>query len=165
MSEERWAILDGGDYAVSDLGRVKRVTAYCSTKPGKILNQRLGSAGYFGVTLSSKGKVSQYSVHRLVANHFAAPSIGKPQVNHKDGNKQNNRADNLEYVTAAENKAHSVANGTTKIGVMHYKAKFTDLDVSEIRKSRESHRVLAFKYRVSHSTIARIRRQQTWKHL
>lgn len=162
---ELWAVLESGDYSVSNLGRIKRVTAYCSTKPGKIVKQRLGSAGYFGVVLSSRGKLSQFSVHRLVARHFLNADRSRPQVNHKDGNKTNNRADNLEYVTAAENKAHSVANGTSKTGARHYKAKFTDSDISAIRESRDSHRIEATKYGVAHSTISRIRRQETWKHL
>lgn len=51
-------------------------------------------------------------VHRLVATHFVPRVDGKTIVNHKDGNKLNNRADNLEWCTQAENIAHSIANGT-----------------------------------------------------
>ena len=53
-------------------------------------------------------------VHRLVAEHFVPRVEGKNIVNHKDGDKLNNRAENIEWCTQAENIAHSIANGTFK---------------------------------------------------
>jgi len=50
------------------------------------------------------------TVHRLVAEAFVPNLSGKPQVNHKDSNRMNPRADNLEWVTAAENKEHSMVS-------------------------------------------------------
>ena len=67
----------------------------------------LGKRGYFVVSLSSSNKAKQYRVHRLVAEAFIPNPQQKPCVNHKDGNKQNNCVENLEWVTYGENKHHS----------------------------------------------------------
>lgn len=63
---------------------------------------------YLGLKIN---KATKY-VHRLVAEHFVPRIEGKNIVNHKDGDKLNNRADNIEWCTQAENIAHSIANGT-----------------------------------------------------
>lgn len=63
--------------------------------------------GYLRVDLyDEKGKRKHFKVHRLVAQAFIENPDGKPQVNHKDGNKHNNSVTNLEWVTDAENKDH-----------------------------------------------------------
>ncbi len=62
--------------------------------------------GYMRVWLSNHNKSSAWLVHRLVANAFISNPDNKPQVNHKDGNKQNNRLENLEWVTREEQELH-----------------------------------------------------------
>lgn len=66
-------------------------------KPGK------DHKGYLRVSLKDK----TYKVHRLVAMAFIENVDNKPQVNHKDGNKQNNNVDNLEWCTNSENQIHA----------------------------------------------------------
>lgn len=70
--------------------------------------------GYMVVTLDGK----KYAVHRLVAKHFIPNPYDHPQVNHKDGNKQNNCASNLEWCTAGENINHALKTGLRK-GFIH----------------------------------------------
>ena len=65
------------------------------------------TAGYASVRLPDKNHL----VHRMVAEAFIPNPENKPQVNHKDGNKRNNNASNLEWVTPKENMAHAWANG------------------------------------------------------
>ena len=67
--------------------------------------------GYFIVTLTNQGKRSNKFIHRLLATHFIPNPLNKPQVNHIDGNKQNNDLSNLEWVTSQENSRHAVDTG------------------------------------------------------
>jgi hypothetical protein len=90
-------------YRVSNLGRVK------SFGFRKVIIRKLGvdKNGYLVVCLyKNKGK-KMVKVHRLVAQAFISNPENKPEVNHKDGNKQNNCVDNLEWATASENQMHS----------------------------------------------------------
>jgi hypothetical protein len=92
---ETWIqIEDFPNYEVSNHGRVRNRT-------GKVLKQHYHS-NYLGVGLSKGGKIHTKDTHRLVAISFLPNPDGKPQVNHKDGNKDNNHSSNFEWVTAAE---------------------------------------------------------------
>ena len=103
---EQWkAIAEcNGEYYISDHGRVK------SFKFGKekIMKPGRGIGGYYTVAISIKGKKQKsHSIHRLVAQSFLPNLSKKKQVNHKDGDKSNNHAYNLEWVTPKENIAHA----------------------------------------------------------
>lgn len=103
--QEDWKTIKGYEkYKISNLGEIK------NSKTGRILKKDK-SRNYYEVVLSEKGKIKKYSVHRLVAEYFIPNPENKPQVNHKDGNKLNNKVDNLEWVTCSENILHSYANG------------------------------------------------------
>ena len=97
-----------GYYQVSNLGRVKRVNG----KKEHILNGGLGT--YIGVSLCIDGKVKQYGVHRLVAQAFIPNPENKPQVNHINGDKYDNRVENLEWTSASENSLHAWKTKLTK---------------------------------------------------
>jgi len=93
------------NYEVSNDGKVR------NTKTKKLLKPYVNKGGYFAVGLSKDGKIFQRLINRLVAEAFIPNLENKPQVNHKNGDKINNHVDNLEWVTAYENKKHAIENG------------------------------------------------------
>ena len=113
MTEEIWLDIKNyeGLYQVSDFGRVKSL----KSNKEKILKPFARPNGYLGVTLSKKGKSITKSIHRIVAETFISNQNKLLQVNHKDGNKQNNNVNNLEWCTAQENIKHSWKNGLSRV--------------------------------------------------
>ena len=116
--EEIWKPISGyeGKYEVSSFGRVRSVDhqravvpkdTVCTIK-GRILKPAKTSSGYMGVTLCKDGRRITESVHRLVAMAFVPGYFDGAHVNHIDENKENNRADNLEWVTPTENNRHGL---------------------------------------------------------
>lgn len=103
---EIWKCIDGYEgYKVSSLGRV-------IGKTGKVLKQQLNSkTGYFHVNIRKSNKQRTTTVHRLVAEAFIPKVEGKNQVNHKNGDKTLNIPQNLEWVTASENRKHAYSIG------------------------------------------------------
>ena len=76
---------------------------------------------YFYVNLYKDGKKSKHSIHRLVASAYIPNQHNKPQVNHINGKKLDNRLENLEWVTASENGIHAYKNGLSKVSDYHKK--------------------------------------------
>lgn len=110
---ESWKDIEGfkGRYSVSNLGRVRsnfRIKGPRNTIKTNtiILKQGISNSGYSRVNLHSDGKQRCYSVHRLVAKAFIPNPEAKPQTNHKNGIKTDNRLENLEWATRSENQRH-----------------------------------------------------------
>lgn len=100
--EEIWKDIRGyeGLYQVSNLGRVKR--------ENKLLRLNTNTYGYKHITLSKNNVQKTAVIHKLVADAFIENPHSKPQINHKDGNKENNTVANLEWVTQGDNNRHAV---------------------------------------------------------
>lgn len=107
---EVWKDVKGyeGLYQVSSHGRLKRVFR---NKKEHFLTGKRDKDGYTQVILSRNQKKKHFRLHRLVAEAFKPNPDSKPEVNHKDRNKQNNNASNLEWVTGSENVQHSFQTG------------------------------------------------------
>ena len=105
---EKWKDINGyeGIYQVSNMGRVRSICKRHSSMP-RIMKQRKAGAGYAYVGLSLNGVQRKLAVHRLVAKAFVSNTENKPEVNHINGNKTDNCANNLEWVTSKENKIHA----------------------------------------------------------
>lgn len=109
-----------GLYQISNLGNVKSLDRYIINKnrdkqyfPGKYLSQGIGD-NYLKVTLSKNNKQRTFRIHILVARAFIPNPENKPEVNHIDGNKKNNKVNNLEWNTRSENELHAYKNGLAK---------------------------------------------------
>ena len=100
-------------YQVSNFGRVKSLDNKSNHKKEIILKQSL-IMKYKCVSLSKNGEQKIFKVHRLVAEAFIQNPNNLPQVNHKDGNKENNFVENLEFCTASENVKHAYKIGLKK---------------------------------------------------
>jgi hypothetical protein len=107
-----------GLYQVSNLGRIKRVRTEKRDKKNRVrikgevvLVATPNNKGRHIVTLSKNGKIKKYLVYRLVAIAFIPNPLNKLTVNHLNGNHQDNRLENLEWATYAENIQHAWDNG------------------------------------------------------
>lgn len=103
---EKYIIINEFDnYAVSNYGNIKNV------KKGNLLTPCLNKGGYLTCTLCRNGVKKTFRIHRLVALYFIENPNNLPYVNHKDGNKTNNKVVNLEWCTAKENDEHARKTG------------------------------------------------------
>lgn len=121
--EEIWKDVTGyeGIYQVSNFGKIRSLDRKIKNKYGyrminwKIIKPFSWGSGYLYVNLQKEQSRISKSIHRLVAESFVENKENKPEVNHKDGNKKNNRAENLEWVTSSENEKHAYKNGRVNI--------------------------------------------------
>jgi hypothetical protein len=141
---------------------------YIITKTGEVINSRNNhilkpqpnSKGYLRVSLCGK----RYFIHRLVAEKYIPNPENKEQVNHKDGNKNNNSVENLEWVTNQENRDHAIKNKLHLQGEDCPWSKLNQMQVDYIRADNtHSSRELADLYNVSIHTINDIKNYKTWK--
>ena len=105
LVEWRDTYIYGEQYEISNTGLVRNK----HTK--HILTPQQDKKGYLRVRMSLHDVKATAKVHRLVAVAFIPNTENKPQVNHKDTNKHNNRVDNLEWVTNGENQIHAYKHG------------------------------------------------------
>lgn len=184
--KEEWKPCPGyhGYYEVSNLGRVKTAAIFIRhdgnwaeeggyVKKLKIRNQQTNRYGYKTIKLCKLGNCTQARVHRLVAQAFIPGGSPTHQVNHIDGDKTNNRVDNLEWVSAKENMEHAwrtgLVNSDHTVGSKHHNALLDEAKVVKIRqlyqKGGITHQELADMYGVKIGTIKDLLSFRTWKHI
>ncbi len=131
----QWKTIEGHpDYEVSDTGQVRRIRTVQGSPEGRILRPK-ARGGYLRARLRVAGRDQLKSIHRLVAVAFIPNPQAKPCVNHLDGNKENNRVDNLEWCTHKENSRHASTMGllSDRRGENHPNAKLSNAQVREIK--------------------------------
>jgi hypothetical protein len=147
-------------YAVSNEGYVKSFIRYKLLKPFK------NKKGYLCVTLCEFYNKEYRRVHRLVAEAFLPNPKNKPEINHKDGNKENNRVDNLEWVTCSENMKHRRNKlGINLSGSKNGSAKLTEHEVRIIKYSNLPFRKLSKIFNIHESHVYRIKQGFKWSHI
>jgi len=165
--KEIWVDVLGleGFYQVSNFSNVRsldRITKMNSKQPfrkvkGRAIKNSLNTNGYLTFNMTKNGIKKLTSIHRLVALHFIPNPENKPCVNHINGIKTDNRIENLEWVTYAENSVHAVETGLCVAvnGEKHPRCKISNLEVVNIRKMKGIKTVseIAKTYNVVESTI------------
>ncbi len=173
MNQEIWKIIsDFPNYEVSNHGRVRRRVTGRGTWAGRILSDRVTTVGYKAVSLSNDYQHAYPSVARLVLTAFVGDPPDSYQANHINGDKLDDRIENLEWTTRDENMQHAKRTGLLRPvqGEKHYAAILTADQVLEIRAfdlslPGISQKRLAKMYGVAESTIEDIRGRHSWRHL
>lgn len=172
MKSEEWRKIPGypSRYEVSDFGRIKTVaydakdtfltgTVRLRSFPEKILTPCSVGSGYLAFWPRAKRRTILY-VHRAVALAFIPNPECRREVNHKNGDKADNRLVNLEWATASENGLHSFA----ELGRINGRAVLSKEQVNEIRLLCETRPQgeIAAKFGISKNHVGRIKRREKW---
>ena len=162
-------------YEVTDTGLVR------NSETKKILKPQKDASGYPSLTVRPIPKQQRtVKIHRLVAEVFIGECPKGYVVNHKDGNKQNNNINNLEYVTSSENNIHALKNGLRHVADMNKVIKkgedspfsvLTEEDVKEILRERyrtgDGCRKIAKRLNLSRGAVQGVlsETRPRWKHI
>lgn len=177
--EEIWKDINelGDYYQISNFGRTRRKARWVNSITGvdgkrklrdKFATQQDNGNGYLQLYVCINSVRKMLYIHRLVAQYFL-PHSDKNFVNHKDGNKKNNHASNLEWVTPAENLRHASEMGLMACGERTKNSKLTTTQIIAIRRlysinPKFNRTKVAKKVGVADSTIHKIINGQRWKH-
>ena len=140
---------------------------------GSVRNEKTGqvrkshvnkNTGYAQIDLWKNGKSRTFLVQRLVLEAFVGPMPPGKECSHINGNRLDNRLENLEYDTPQGNCNRRIEHGTLVRGSKHHQAKLTEEQVLEIWRLRGqvTQRELAQQFGVAHIQIGRIHLGQTW---
>lgn len=170
-SEEVWRLVPefGGRYEVSNKGNLRSCPGG-RVKVGRILAKKKAKNGYWNCCIRVGTKWRRRNLHRLVTAAFLGPCPAGLQVNHKDGDKNNNALENLEYVTQSENTKHAYRLHLLvhKLGSKWHASKLVEDEVAEIRRRAslgEKQRDLAAEFEISEPTLSEIVNNKYWKHV
>jgi hypothetical protein len=140
------------NYLIYSNGVIEKCSNW-ARRGGKNISPVKTKKGYLRVSLMNKDGKKSFMVHRIVAEHFVKGKTKENKfVNHKDCNKLNNNASNLEWCSHSFNMRHAYKNG-----LLQNRRRFTDEQIVDIRKSVLSQRKLGKKYGVSGSAIKKIK--------
>ena len=178
--KEEWKDIIGyeGLYQVSNLGRVKSINRVVYYNDGrkfnyssKILKVNINKRNYNNniVHLYKNGIRKAIPVHRLVATSFIVNNDNLPEVNHIDGNRNNNKVENLEWSSRKDNMKHAFDNGLiNNIGINHGNNIYAESQIIEVKKLlllKLPHKQIEEITGVKKGTIEQISRNKQWKHI
>lgn len=163
-------------YFVNENGVViSRKTKFSNYEDNHIMSQRINKYGYYDVGLRFKDengikRKRPFEIHRLMAKTFIPNPNNLPCVNHIDGDKLNNKVNNLEWCTVRYNTKHAADNGKIpqQKGQNNKTAKLSDFEIPEImilRASKMTVKEIAKEYGVAKSTIQNITSGYQWNHI
>jgi hypothetical protein len=176
---ENWKDIKGyeGIYQVSDLGRVRSLDRTFKDRSGRVqkikgkirAQKSTNGRGYIQLSLSDGKNKSRQTLHRIVATAFIENPSGKPEINHIDGDKSNNMANNLEWCTRSENVRHCFKLGLrSSVGENNGRSNINEDDVREIfrlKKAKTSVYEIAELMSVKRTLIYDVLSRRCWKHV
>ena len=166
MRGEEWRPVVGFEkYEISSHGRVR---SYVRPAKPRILRPWATCNGYQVVGFSSPNGYKKKALHQVVLEAFIGLKPDGMEACHNNGIRSDNRAENLRWDTRAGNFADKLAHGTSNRGENHGMAKLRDRDVVIIKMLIRSGKPvphIASKFKVSKTTIKRIRRGFNWNHV
>lgn len=170
MINEEWRDIQGyeGVYQVNPIGQVKRIGGGSGAVRGLVLKDFDNGHGYRYISLSKDGKGRNYYIHVLLATAFIPNPERKPQINHRNGQKSDNRLENLEWVTLSEQMIHAYGTGLAPSGEYNHMAKLTEYEVGVIRRlhmAGVARPVIASSFGISKATVHRIVHRELWRNV
>ena len=138
-----------------------------NSKTKRILREFVGNDGYLRTQFDGKTR----TIHRTIAQAYIPIDPDRKFINHKDGNKQNNSVDNLEWCTRSENMRHAyfMKLKTPPVGSKNGRSRLSESDVNFIRDHYVKGdpiyggKALAERFGVAHQTICAVVSGQNWK--
>lgn len=165
---EEWRPIEGyeGSYEISSLGRVRSIRVWTNGLKPKVKKPNTHRLGYKFIFLSKDAKPKNYYVHRLVAAAFIGPANGR-EVNHKNGDKTDNRVWNLEYTDRSGNMRHAAITMGVNRGEKSGRAKLTAEKVREIRSLAKTvgPSAIAERFGIASGTVSNIVAGRRWWYL
>ncbi len=171
---EKWKAVIGweGHYEVSDQGNVRSLTRVSTCGMG-MRREYIGGPvkkltaknGYAVVNFTGGGKRQQQLVHRLVLMAFCGQPAAGQQAAHNNGQRTDNRLENLRWASVSANHADKKEHGTWQGGAANGNASLNEETVRAIRQSTMSAPKLAAIYGVEASTILRVKNREAWAHV
>jgi hypothetical protein len=181
--KEIWRDISGFEdyYQISNFGRIRGLNRTIIDKnglrknlKGKILKPPMASNGYLFFRPCKNGIITNFLLHRIVAQAFVPNLNNKPEINHKDFNKKNNIYTNLEWCTHSENHKHLFDNGIknkyfiNNTGSNNGRTKLVESEVRQIKillANGKKHKDIAKLFNTSTPIIDKISSGQNWKHV
>lgn len=166
--QEFWMPVAGYEnhYAVSDIGRIKRIRGGKGTRAGMIIRQRLNKrTGRMIVNLSKNDVQKTFDTHSLVISAFVGPRPQNLEVCHNNGIATDNRLENLRYDTKENNERDKVKHGTSNRGERQGNSKLTASQVLAIRADKRTQQSIADSYGIDRSHVSDIKNRYRWAHL
>ena len=150
------------------MGRVKSLLRNGTIKFERIIKIQKTTNGYEYCLLRKCNIYKMNLIHRLVAIEFLSNPENKPQVNHINGIKTDNMAENLEWVSRSENQIHAYKTGLQKLVIGEQRSKLKNEEVIEIKKMLAdgiNQSVIANNFNIGKSNISYIKSGKTWRHV
>lgn len=148
-----------GLYEVSNLGRVKSL----KFPKHKIMKHTINGIGYTTVRLTKNNYSVNVASHRIIATAFIDNPLNKPNINHINAIRTDNRIENLEWATSKENFEHALMLGNVNpLCEKNCNTKITNEIALDIYNSQESKKYLCKKYNVSIDVVNNIKAGRSW---
>lgn len=148
-----------GWYEISNFGDVRRIAKSRGAVVGRVIAQTFNKyRGYYSVSLHKRRKTKRVAIHILLMETFVGKRPEGYTINHKDGNKINNKLENLEYCTKSENSYHACLFGLSDCKLNEWQRRI----IKRCRHIRGSSIIFSKAWNIGVEAVRRVWRNETW---